>query len=191
MPTTTNIDINVIQNLQQAASTSLWAAVISGAAAIVAAIIAIVGLVIQAKLNNKLKEHEIRFSKLHEKRAEVIAKLYAKVFNIEDSVKRYSAGIILSKNEEEIGNIKEERKKEAYQSLISFREFYQKNAIWFSDEILAIVEQLDSIASDAALAKTFPDDNSRMKQKQLLSDFPKIKNTLKQEFKKLLGSDIN
>lgn len=193
MPTTTNIDINVIQNLQQAASTSFWAAVISGAAAIAAAIIAIVGLVIQAKLNNKLKEQEIRFSKLHERRAEVIEEVYTKIVKLEIALENYIHGIT---------DNPQTAKEKAKKALRKFKNFYDKKKIFFKKEIIELLEETFKEAGLAinnkdSSSQIYPTSSDQAKDEiiqnlssarySVFKTIPGLKQELDKEFRELLG----
>jgi hypothetical protein len=82
-------------------------------------------------------EHNIRFGKLHEKRANVIEELYSKLDDAIGAVKRFLALF------DRAGVPKEELGRTAMQKWIDFTKYYQKHKIYFND---GLCEKIDIIS---------------------------------------------
>ncbi len=80
------------------------------------------------KFKSSLKIEEIRFSKMHDKQAEVIAKLYAKLAVVLDQSKAYFSLISY-----EGGLTKDEIAKELAETVTAFMEYFNKHRIYLTE----------------------------------------------------------
>jgi hypothetical protein len=121
----------------------------------------------KAQLQSTAKEHDIRYTKLQEKRIEVISELYgllweahqsATYFNMDFDmdVRRYEFDKMMSKLPPEIvGNkqqaspekilSKKEAAQEAYRKIVKFEAFFRGHKLFFSKELSTQVEDLINI----------------------------------------------
>lgn len=93
----------------------------------------------KAELKRSAYEHQITFGKLHEKRAEIIADLYAKIADLQGSVEifvRNAIGVAPNKNKENLQII--------WNAADSFKECYRKNRIFLSEDMCELIEDLNS-----------------------------------------------
>lgn len=83
-----------------------------------------------------LRENEIRFSRLHEKRADAIAELYSHLIDCTKSVDLlYPSWAPISCLQD-----KTELLKTNYQTSYALISYFDKNKIYFSEELVAIIE---------------------------------------------------
>jgi hypothetical protein len=81
-------------------------------------------------------EHEIRFSQIYQRRAEVIAHLNGALFDVEQSVTE------LTNLYESAGEpTKGERLREAGERLVELRSYYHRNSVWLDDDISERIEK--------------------------------------------------
>jgi hypothetical protein len=85
---------------------------------------------------SSLREHEIRFSRLHEKRAEVIAELYS---HLTDSVESID---LLYPSWAPINLLHDEKKliQMAHDKSYKLISYFDKNRIYFSEELVALID---------------------------------------------------
>lgn len=140
----------------------------------------LIGLIISYFLNKRLEvfklelqkniaEHQIRFSKLHEKRAVVIEELYHKLIDATANVRDYFQPVRFGKVDMEI------LLKETVDSLNIYIEFYKHNDIYFEksicdklDEMIQIIYELFGQKEKNSLLleeiSAFPDTNDNIRQ---------------------------
>ena len=82
-------------------------------------------------------EHQVRFSKLHERRAEVIAELYGKLVEA-----NHAAGSLASPAEYKGEPSKKEKAQTAYQAIQSFYKYFSERRIYLSKDLCAKIESL-------------------------------------------------
>jgi len=93
----------------------------------------------KAELARSSYQHQITFGRLHEKRTEIIADLYAKIIDLQDSVEvfvRNVMGVAPDKNKDNLKLI--------WKAADSFKECYRKNKIFFSEDMCELIEDLNS-----------------------------------------------
>jgi len=93
----------------------------------------------KAELKRSAYEHQITFGKLHEKRAEMIADLYAKIVDLQDSVEVFVRNVMSvspEKNKENLRII--------WKAADSFKECYRKNKIFLSEDMCKLIEDLNN-----------------------------------------------
>jgi hypothetical protein len=99
--------------------------------------------IFQYQLDTKLNEFNIRFSKLHQERAEVIKELFAKLIELHHSMLAFTSTIqivIINAEKEE-----EERLKRVNDALNSFNTYFIPNRIFFSIEL---ADKLDKLSKE-------------------------------------------
>lgn len=127
----------------------------------------------KARLQSITKEHDIRYTKLHEKRIEVISELYmllweahhsATIFNMDFDfdISRYEVDKMLSKLPPDfLGNkqpafpekilSKREVAQEAYRKIVNFEVFFRKHQLFFSKDLSSRVEKLIDLLGEVPL----------------------------------------
>lgn len=97
----------------------------------------------QHQLDTKLNEFNIRFSKLHQDRAEVIKELYIKLIELHNSMLAFTSPIQIVFNDK----VKEEdeRIQRVNNALNSFNTYILQNRIFFSKDI---ADKLDKLSKD-------------------------------------------
>ena len=89
----------------------------------------------KAELNMHAFEHQIRFSKLHEKQATVIATLFAKLAEADNAIQNYIKPFVLA------GDLSEnDRQHNAANAINEFIHFYKKHAIYFDEATCSKLE---------------------------------------------------
>lgn len=90
---------------------------------------------IKNELQIKALEHQIKFNRLHEKRAEIIAEFYQK---FEETI--FKAGVLVNPLELRGELSKEETLRNAKSEIWELRRFFQKNRIYLSEELCTRIE---------------------------------------------------
>ena len=156
----------------------------------------------QHSLDLKLNEFNIRFSKLHQDRAEVIKELYHKVIDLQSGMTVFTRRIhpIIEDADKE----NEERIERVNKGFDEFINFYLPNKIYFDRKL---AEKLDFLAqqySDKSWnfgylsnrirnenipAEVYKDFSEEMKEISnfVADEFPKVIEELEDEFRSLLG----
>lgn len=115
---------------------------------IIALLSAVIGFLLgmlKDYMNNKYELKKIRFTKLHEKQACVVAELYSKIVNVDDKTKAlFSPRGTLKPDErlplaEELGN-----------AMVEFLKFYRPIEIYLSDSTCNLINQLANSIKNAA-----------------------------------------
>jgi DNA-directed RNA polymerase subunit F len=151
----------------------------------------------KADLARSAYEHQITFGKLHEKRAEIIADLYAKIVALQNSVEvfvRNVIGVTPKKNEENLKTI--------WKAADSFKDCYRKNKIYFSEDVCELIEDLNtnlsSPVSELSMHLEMLGNSDQIelvyqaweKAEQKISDKAEIiRREIETEFRKILGGN--
>lgn len=151
---------------------------------------------LQSSLQLVQLEHQVRFAKLHENRAEIIAETYSKLVKLQkttsDFVHMYQR-VNDSKNKENI--------KQLWDAADDFKEYFEKHRIYFNPNTCSEIDDLTQALSkacsnlvifiqDAGAIKLTTDQiwNEWNKAMTIIdSDVMKIKNSLEGSFRELLG----
>ncbi|MCK4729853.1 MAG: hypothetical protein KAT28_00895 [Candidatus Aenigmarchaeota archaeon] len=152
-------------------------------------IFTLLGYLIRSLIEEKFTQDRIRFSKLHENRAKIIAELYAKLVELEKQMKDLVSGSIINKDE---------KAEETRKSCNRFIDFYAKNEIYFNKKISGSLYRINATFREIWNATPTNDLNNaaspQQKQqwrvdanKKLYNEIPKLKEELKKEFHKILG----
>lgn len=158
----------------------------------------------QHQLDTTLNEFNIRFSKLHQERAEVIKELYKKIVELHSAMvvfTRRAHFVIEDANKEE-----EERLIRVNKALNEFHNFFIPNRIFFNRELASKLENLSKeywnkgwdFASmntefkagglTREMVKNYL-DKSRKITETIENDFVKLIEDVETEFRKMLGVD--
>jgi hypothetical protein len=95
-------------------------------------------------------EHQTRFIKLHEKRANIIGEMYGKM------VELYEAASIFVRSFQSVNTTrKQEFQKELWRSTDEFKSYFNKHRIYFNEDVCKVIESLNDKLSEACSALAF------------------------------------
>lgn len=155
---------------------------------------------------NKLEilrlEHQIQFSKLHEKRSEVLEEIYHKLFDLNQSM--VDLTLFIRPSLKDPTNEENELFLKTNQTFREFTTYYKKHKIYLTQETCIILDKLVryywTISVDTAEAKNaknlvpldhsyFQDAMKRYRDafKELRDEVPKVLILLENDFRKILG----
>ena len=157
---------------------------------------------LQNQLDTKLSDFNIRFSKLHQERAEVIKTVYLKLIELQSAMFSFTRTIqpIIEDAETE----REQRLERINRALQDFINYYFPNRLFFSPELAKKIEHLkneyyekgwdfaffDKQFHEAKLQhNTFLEYHEKSKEisKSVKDEFPKLIEEVENEFRKILG----
>lgn len=95
----------------------------------------------QSNLDKIKIEHQVKFSKMHEKRAQVIAELYSALYDTELALR-----FLVSPNQGPEWTEDKERIKKAYDSRLEAQRILERNRIYFSE---SFAEEVSKILKDS------------------------------------------
>ena len=141
-------------------------------------------------------EHEVRFRRLHEKRAEVIAEIYKKMIDA-----HFATSSFVARGEYENEPNKKEKFKILEEKISEFLEYYGKFKIYLNTDLCEGIEKFAQELRGPALTLNMfinnPDEGTlgKIKQESWTEAWIKVNDTivpqarreLEQEFRKLLG----
>ncbi|MBI5195283.1 MAG: hypothetical protein HZA10_03055 [Nitrospirae bacterium] len=134
-------------------------------------------------------EHQIRFSKLHEIRAQIIAELYGRLYEF-----HWAVCAFLRDFHKENKNDKTHRVQEIDKKSYEFKDYFDKHRIYFTENICSKVDELvDALYSAyVPLEVTDSDDDNLIKVWGKCADtvrkqYPAIRSSLESDFRKILG----
>jgi hypothetical protein len=150
---------------------------------------------LKSQLQIIAKEHDIRFSKLHEKRAEIVSDLY---FRLKDS--QWNAELLGYAIKYETGRQPEKIAEDILKELVELHRFFYRNKLYFSIELADSMEELISILVQPSSAVWFyassGQESLKQESQELLEAWnkeqPKINyifELIEAEFRKMLGSE--
>ena len=119
-------------------------------------------------------EHSVRFTKLHEKRAEVIEKLYSKYIDFDLAIFKF----IESDNNE----WKKELEKEAKIAGDTYFDYSKDKNLFFPEETSELINKISNIQIDK-LQST----GQKKNYQHLQAEGKKLKTNLENEFREILG----
>ncbi len=82
------------------------------------------------------KEHELKFSKLHERKAEIVAELYKLLKNASKKVESFLRPMGFASEPS-----KDKKAEEAFESLFEFIEYYDMHKIYFRKELCETIDE--------------------------------------------------
>ena len=152
---------------------------------------------LKSELQIAALEHEVRFTKLHERRAEVIARLYSLLVELEDIGKWY---VLVGGYEAERAK-RDEAWKTASDKIKEFYSYFEQHQIYFAEDICAIVTQFaetvrKSVVGVWIYAKyqsgppNFVEEQNKVlfEAVRVFEDrIPALKIELREEFRRILG----
>lgn len=157
---------------------------------------------LRSDLQIRSVEHQVRFSRLHEKRATVIAELYGYLVET-----LWEAESFLSPMEFVGEPNKQEKHRIAMNKLVDFFRYFDKHRIYLPEEICASLEALALKVRSHVIAfgvyvgyhdQSLDNYTREQKEKALLEGWDAIKNQvpqarklLEEEFRTLLGATAN
>ena len=97
------------------------------------------------------KESEIRFNKLHEKRAEIIAELYCQINDAEIAVEMYYRRFKIREDGKLTDEIVEKARSETVRKCTAAFEFFRRNELYFSEKLAFKIAGLISLIQGTGL----------------------------------------
>lgn len=132
-------------------------------------------------------EHQIRFSKLHEKRAEVISELYSRLYDYYWAVCAFLRDFHKTKPDEKDF-------KEIDGKSYEFSDYYYKHRIYFNEDICSKIDEIIPTLYSAYVPLEGRDSNDNHLKEDwnkcaeiVRKQYPKIKESLGSDFRKILG----
>jgi hypothetical protein len=147
---------------------------------------------LKSLLSIEAAKEQIRFSKLQERRAVVIAKAYKKLVALK------SAGAVLTYDplENDLDDLKKQAD-EFIDRYFGFRSFIEENAIYFSEETVKVAmkleDQIFSLSLEVRYHSTPADvreliQRFKAAQKEIEASNKKLRQYIEAEFRKMLGA---
>ncbi|MFA4820538.1 MAG: hypothetical protein WC613_06300 [Candidatus Aenigmatarchaeota archaeon] len=132
-------------------------------------------------------EHQIRFSKLHDNRAEVIAELYSRLYDYYWAVCAFLRDFHKTKPDE-----KEFKKLD--DKSYEFSDYFHKHRIYFDEDLCSKIDELIPTLYSAYVPLESRDSNDKHLNQDwdkcaeiVRKQYPKIKESLESDFRKILG----
>lgn len=152
----------------------------------------------KTKLHSAAYERQVRFAKLHEHRASIIAELYSRLVTLHNAATNFVRWYQSVRNEE-----KEQHITRLWTAADDFNTYFEKNRIYFDQGTCDKIISLNDILSKAcSVLATFAHqrDALNISDEQVFEewrkasslfdeDVPKVKRTLEDSFRELLGVD--
>lgn len=156
----------------------------------------------KSQLDKAFYEHQIKFSKLHEKRAEIISELYIKLIDAQISIKYFMSPVRYGKVDET------NFETETMEKWKAFMNYFSYNEIFFNEATCVKIDSLIKLALDIwgnyelnkmsiENIKDSPKESKeervelRERKKEIYhileKKFPEIENLLKADFRKIIG----
>ena len=135
-------------------------------------------------------EHQIRYAKLHEERAQAIKEIYKRIAIAERLTKEYVTPV-------DFGGLApiEERRKKAADSANEYLNYYNENKIFLSDEICCLLDDINKCILDAWYKFNSKDrrggDNDFWEEawNAITKKLPEARAKLEKAFRKIIGVD--
>jgi hypothetical protein len=156
----------------------------------------IIGLFIKKWTDKALRTYQIRFSKLHSDRADVIRELYSKLVNMEKSLRSYMNRVQYKNAPSE-----KEQQEMAAKDTGNFITFFDENRIFFDTNVCDLIEKIYEECRKAWIDFHIYSDVTHLPQviqskkaelqldayNSIKEKFPELRKKLEDEFRKLLG----
>lgn len=145
---------------------------------------------LRAELARSNLEHEVRFSRLHEQRARVIAGLFGRLVRLHRAVTRLGFSPVFADPEQ----VKQLRN-ETITEFQGFVDYFHPRAIWLdvetSQSLISIIRNFQDVAIPLLLAaenaRTVTEEEIRAAQVILDKEIPAARKQLLEQFRHLLG----
>lgn len=147
-----------------------------------------------------LKEHEVKFTKLHELRIEKISTLYGKIAKTKKLIASVIQGHVVSKEDYSKDNTSLD---DAIEAIFDLEDFFDENAIFFSEKVVQNMTDLSEtlrditvdflIFTDRELATKNEDyakeafEALKVASEKFSTVIPKVVNSLEDDFRNLMG----
>lgn len=149
---------------------------------------------VRAQIRKTAFEGEVRFTRLHERRAEILSELYSKLVGFVYAAENFLSPRFAENSEEEETYYKEQAE---------LSKFFEQRRIFFPEHfceaIGSFITRVRELSNDRSTYQTItPDDPLSMKErrdsrvrtwKAMLEDVPGLKRELENEFRKILGDE--
>lgn len=143
----------------------------------------------KSDLNRLAKEHEVRFSELHKKRAEVIAELFSLLHMAYESVRSLETRIKERHPEAKLELTAKEAKEACEDAIL----FHHRNRLYLSKELSDLI--ISSLSTMHVTSSVYPDLHARPISLDIWNEQSErialVIDRLEQEFRIMLGSEIN
>jgi len=147
---------------------------------------------VKSRLQIMATERQIIFSRLHEKRAEIVAESYAKIYEVHVKAVGLGGDIFQSGL-----RAPKERAKQISDDCSKFNDFFQQRRIYFSEEVGTTMDDFVKLIRDTDAAISRAPDNLDLSNKDgeeayrrmadLVDQLPQIKEVIEKDFRTLLG----
>lgn len=147
----------------------------------------------KASLAPAALEHQVRFTRLHERRARIIARVYAKLDQVSLALREWTRAMHVGQRRD-MSKLRDN----ALTARNDFVEYYWRNAIWLErglcEAMSDIIGQLDEPKNDFMVHvddKGFPNDRKAWlaASEKLTKDIPKARQAIETRFRAILGVD--
>lgn len=144
---------------------------------------------LRAQLEQEAHEHRVRYSTVHERRAEVIAGVYGKLEELHMAFRRMTAMV-------QPGNVDvDELRNEAREAYNDFVTYYYPRAIWLERHLCDLINDMLAEFHEAFVDFTldaeqggYPDREQWMNARTTIQDqIPEAREELETEFRDILG----
>lgn len=152
---------------------------------------------LKSRLQITAQERQIVFSKLHERRALIIAECYALLDDAYSAAYRFGGHMVF-------GGLRTQKPvaEEAYNKCLELSLYFRKHKIFFSGELCSVMNEFVELIAEITLefhyAADDPKENKEFREKfesmlpKLMDRVPELKNLMEKDFRNLLGvSDSN
>jgi len=150
---------------------------------------------LKAQLQIASQQHQIRFSMLHEKRAEIIAELYALLAEADSSTNFFFSVLKIT----DFKNVKE-LAKDSFTKIYEFANYFRKHNIYLSKDLCESINNFFASLAKPILQYKLLDMNSEEEIKEFQDFFNSwqlkkdeislIRRRIEKEFRDILGVDI-
>ena len=136
-------------------------------------------------------EHQVRFTRLHDRRARIVARVYAKLDQVHLAMREWTRTMRVGQRRD-MSKLRDS----TLSARNDFLEYYSRNAIWLErdicDAIDGIISQLDEPTYNFMVDvddKGFPNDRKAWlaASEKLTKDVPKVRQAIEKRFRAILG----
>jgi hypothetical protein len=154
----------------------------------------------KTKLQSAAYEHQVRFTKLHERRAEILADLYSKIVVLHNNATNFVRWYASVGDDQKVMNIQQ-----LWQAAEEFNIYFERNRIYFDqatcEKIVSLKDVLSRACSVLAVFAHERDsisvsneqvfDEWQKASRLLDKDVPKVMQMLEDSFRELMGVETH
>ncbi len=154
---------------------------------------------LKSQLQISAKENEVRFSKLHEKRAEVLSELYFLLDEANEAIQQFDINLKYKDSHNIDKALIESSNKKARQSCMTALNYYRKYQLYLSKELSKSIEKfVFAIAEPSARHTAYVEGDESAKEgltgaiekwKAESSQVPELLEKIAHEFRLILGTE--